>query len=535
MKESIYIKQWLELKPYKQQTTTDSYFLAIANKVHKCFFTKQTLPAFIYLESEELKTLSCFLTSYFEDIISETNIWNTFTSMHFQKYGKRIPFYATDQYYEGEINIQDVAFLIWYFMNTVQGDKFISPFNEFINNTAAYVMDIFEDDYEFAPENSRLAPFYTIEENETDYYKVRELIEAILFRSYLFYTDTGKRLRGIFDELAEQQSDEFFMQYQQEGHDVLLHKAHTRLMSVKGSVWCAELLGRNHALYNDLVEMSPRINGYFLYKGDDAENVFIEHIASGKNFKLTQKSFDYSHELSADDILYMGIVRWQKEWWFSGVYSKMDYDADLILDQKNSVESRRQVGFLDYETPKMQEILQQQHNAFLEFNNGSPIAFMPASKINEFLQKAMEYYNNSLKLSEKESAEAHERAKKEGLFFDENKSKTDFSEEEDSALVYFNPNSGAEIAFGVNKAFPLPHNPFFGEDGHEDDVMYVFISDEISTELAKYCIEQGKDKLPFFKEGLGALYLNDIDFLLRFWKSDEYHSIPQITLTGQSG
>jgi len=132
MEENIYIKQWMELKPYKKQSTVDSYYLSIANKVLKCFFTKQALSTFIYLENEDLKMLSCFLTSYFEDIISGTNIWNTFTKMHSQKYGKRLPFYATDEYYEGEINIQDVAFLIWYFMNTVQDESFISPFNGYI-------------------------------------------------------------------------------------------------------------------------------------------------------------------------------------------------------------------------------------------------------------------------------------------------------------------------------------------------------------------------------------------------------------------
>jgi hypothetical protein len=396
-------------------------------------------------------------------------------------------------------------------------------------------MDIFEDEYEFAPENTRLNTFYTIDKNETDYYKVRELIEVVLFSSYLFYTDTNKRLRDLFNELAEEKQDEYLMQYFQEGYDALLHMAHTRLMSVKGSVWCAELLGENHPLHNDLMEMSPRINGYFLYKGDDAENVFIEHIASGKNFNLTKRSFDYSHELMEDNILYLGMVRWQNEWWFSGIYAKMDYDADLILDQKNSVESRQQVGFLDYNTEKVREIIQNQHEAFLKFNNGSPIAFLPSDKIQEFLQKSMEYYNSSLNLSEKERAEARERAKKDGFFGESLKSEVDFSEDSESGLVFFNPNSGVEIATGVNKAFPLPHNPFFDENGHDDDVMHVFISKEFSTELAKYCIEQGKDKLPFFKEGLGALYLNDIDFLLRFWKSDKYHSIPQITLTGQSG
>ncbi len=31
MKQKIYIKQWLEFKPYENQTLTDSYYLKLAN------------------------------------------------------------------------------------------------------------------------------------------------------------------------------------------------------------------------------------------------------------------------------------------------------------------------------------------------------------------------------------------------------------------------------------------------------------------------------------------------------------------------
>lgn len=204
-----------------------------------------------------------------------------------------------------------------------------------------------------------------------------------------------------------------------------------------------------------------------------------------------------------------------------------------MLDEKNSMESRSQVNFLEHDTDKMRKILKQQQDAFLEFNNGSPVAFLPSAKIEEFLQNTMSYYNDSLKLSEKEREEAHERARKDGFFGNDIKSEVDFSQDVESGLVFFNPKSGIEIAMGVNSVFPLSDNAFFDESKSQDDIVHVLISDEFSTELAQYCIEQGKDKLPFFKKGLGALYLYDIDFLLRFWKSDEYHTKPEITLTRQ--
>jgi hypothetical protein len=99
--------------------------------------------------------------------------------------------------------------------------------------------------------------------------------------------------------------------------------------------------------------------------------------------------------------------------------------------------------------------------------------------------------------------------------------------------VFFNPKSGLEIALAVNCAFPLPNNPFFNVEDSEEDIMFLLISDEMSTELAMFCIDNCKNNLPFFKEGVGKRYLDDIDFLLRFWKKDNYLAKPSITYTGQ--
>lgn len=54
------------------------------------------------------------------------------------------------------------------------------------------VMDIFEETWEYAPENDKLKDFYAVEEGASNYYKSRLSIDKILFRSWLFSTDTKK-------------------------------------------------------------------------------------------------------------------------------------------------------------------------------------------------------------------------------------------------------------------------------------------------------------------------------------------------------
>lgn len=535
MNKNIYIKDWLLFKPYDRQTITDSYYLKLSNDVKLALITnKQSFVLQIYLENEDINHLACFLTSYFEDIISETNIWDSFISVHKRLYNKQLPFYILDEYYEEEVNPQDVSFLIWYFLNTIQKEKFIAPYNDFIVETAEKVMDIFDEAWDYAPENEYLKSFYQIDEKEDDFYVARNLIDTILFKSYLFYSDTLLNLKEKeFEIIKECKDDQNIMMFFNENRDAALHKSHTRLLGLTGKEWASEISGSKHPISSDFLNISQKISGYFLYKGQDQSNIFLEHIASGKKFKLIKKSFDYSDKLKdIDTIIFMGIVKWKEEWWFSGIQFQAPFNPDLVLDEKNSLESRMAVNFLDHQRKEIDEMLEKQFKAFRDFNNGLQIAFMASDEIDEFYRAYTEFFNNSLNLSDKEIKEAKERSRKDGFFGVENEPKN-YSEVSETGLAFFNPKSGSEIALAVNSAFPLPNNPYFEEVFSDDHVMRLLMDESISAELAMFCIDNCKTELPFFNTGIGKRYLDDIDFLLRFWKKDNYHTKPSITFTGQ--
>jgi hypothetical protein len=533
MKKKIYIKQWLELKPYDRQVITDRYYLNISNDIKETITDDDFENSLMYLEEDEINVLACMLTSYFEDVISETNIWVSFLNLHNTHYGKVLPFYDLSDYYIGEINTQDVRFLIWYFLNTFQQEQFISPYNDYIDNISERIMVILEEAYEYAPENESLKSIYTLNPEETDFYEVRNYIDRILFKTYLFFSDTALELDRQEREIIKKNDDENLLMYLNENRDSFIHENHTCLMSLKGSEWAAEILGKDHAVSQDLPNMSKKILGYFFYKGQDKNDVLLEHIASGKKFNLTKKSFEHHSELKqVDDIFFMGIVRWRNEWWFSGIHFRTDFNADLILDEKDSMESRMMVDFLDHSESDTTGLINQQLEAFKDFNNGSQIAFLPSDEIEGFYEAYITYYNNSLKLTEKEKEESTQRARQEG-FFGTEKETYDFSDVAESALVFFNPRSGAEIAFEVNCAFPLPNNPFFDIEKSEDHIMHLWMSESLSTELAMYCIDHCKSKLPFLNSDIGMKFLEDLDFLLRFWKRKNYHTKPSITYTGK--
>ena len=60
--KKIYIKQWLDFKPYATQTITDGYYLKLSNEVKQAITNNsQSLLLQIYLEPQEIDMLSCFL------------------------------------------------------------------------------------------------------------------------------------------------------------------------------------------------------------------------------------------------------------------------------------------------------------------------------------------------------------------------------------------------------------------------------------------------------------------------------------------
>lgn len=533
MAKRIYIKDWLELKPYRKQYKTDAYYLKICNKVKDAIVKVSYITEL--LDDNGLNYLSCFLTSYLEDVISETNIWTTFIRLHKQLYNKQLPFYLLDEYYEGEINIQDISLLVWYFINSAQEEEFVAPFDDFVVETALSTMLVLEDAWEDAPENSCLKQYYEIDDKEEDFYAARKLIESLLYNTYLFHPDTRLKLNRKNEEIIDDSKDEglsedILIGYLKDNKDETTLTTHTTLLGLKGKEWIAEILGSNHPLSKDFLNISPKIAGLFLYKGQDTTNLFLEHIASGKKFELTKKSFDHSDDFdTVDSIAYMGIAKWKDEWWFSGVYLQVGYDPTIISEERSSLKSKMAVNFLDQKTNNPEAEIIKQLEVFKEFNNGSQIAFLAADKINSFIDDYIEFYNNSFKYTKKQKAKALKKAQQQRGYVSNEKEKTDFSDISESGLVFFNPKSGVEIALDINSAFPLPQNPFFDIEESNIDVWSLLASDEFSKELAMYCVDNFKKVLPFFDNENGHVYLKDIDFLLRFWKRGSYFSKPTIT------
>lgn len=198
--KKIYPKEWLELHPYKRTDSVDRYYVDIANEIYDVLSFSAVTDG---LGSDEsIRYASLCLAAWFEDIISQTGIWQTFTSECKKRYGAYLPFYTLNEdYFPDEVNVEDVRFLLWHHIQYVrQGEKrVINPENPGIEEVAQKVYEILFDEYEEAPENEKMQNFLCHStEGKNDFYSYREVLEWFHYRCYIAnfeqYADSSESL-----------------------------------------------------------------------------------------------------------------------------------------------------------------------------------------------------------------------------------------------------------------------------------------------------------------------------------------------------
>ncbi|MBI4648625.1 MAG: DUF3843 family protein [Bacteroidia bacterium] len=531
--KKVYLPLWMQFHPYRQPSQSDYYCIELCYEVHKIFLLPAHKEIRSQLTDDQLNNMCCSLVGYFEDVISGIGLWQAFTRQHKKLYGRYLPFYHIMEYYPDEINPEDIYFLILYnFSNIYYKQKIFLPTYDDIIRLGLDVYQLLDEKYEYAPENIKLKEFITIPKQENDYYKIRTKIEWIALNSYLFYTNRIECVKEISESLKSK-DDNFYSDnsslYAHEIKDSFIISKTTPLLALKGKDWLANILGEEHALYEDLLNITEKKTGMYLYLKQDDNYLYFQHIASDTIVPVIKRSIEKRRELKeGESILFISFVKWKNEWWFSGIYALFPYNAKFISEEKNSIQNR---ALFTNNIERHLEFLQQQYELFLRFNNNKPIAFFKNStELEKFVNGYYDFYQQSLKLSEKEIEEAIERARQKGLTEKKTGIKLDYHDV--PCLVFFNKLSGIELGIGIAKYIPDKNNPYYDKNLEAWKIIHILVSKDFSKEFFMYLVNNYEIKgIQFQGETDNKIMLNNLDFMLRYWKRGNYFSKPQIVLT----
>jgi hypothetical protein len=203
-----------------------------------------------------------------------------------------------------------------------------------------------------------------------------------------------------------------------------------------------------------------------------------------------------------------------------------EYNADLIEKEKNS-ESRKMLFGEDPDLKKSKN--EQLYSSFLKFNNGKPIAFVESEeKAGSFIRDFLIFHNETLDAPAHEKRKARDMILKKDLTMRPVKNSDHADIEPIPGMIFFNRESGIQMVFGLNDLVPDPDNTWYREDEAGDDAdneaMRLLYSSHISGDWIHYMVNNYDiPGLDFPGEGGRELLIDNLDFMLRFWKRKGYY------------
>lgn len=171
----ITTSEWTGTHPTGIVCGSDKFYAGLATEIAKSFFElipDGTLPEGLY------RVIGMASAAYLEDLKSDTNVWNSIRNLYRNRYGAQVPFFETDdEYYEDDINIEDLKVIIWQAFNRCGGyeERTFSPHSEAVEKMADIVFDILVDKFDAAPPATRVRDLLRKTFRSGEYIQVRTL------------------------------------------------------------------------------------------------------------------------------------------------------------------------------------------------------------------------------------------------------------------------------------------------------------------------------------------------------------------------
>ena len=463
--KKIYPQKWLELHPYKQTNSVDQYYVGIANEIHKRLYSSTIADAFE--EEENIRYTSLCLAAWFEDVISQTGIWQAFTAECRKRYGAYLPFYPIKgDYFPDEINLEDIRFLLWHHIQYLcRGISAINPENPGIEQTAQEIYGLLAEEYETAPENERMQEFlYHSAMGEEDFFRYREILDWFHYQCY-FNIENVAQCRDEAERLLDDEkiTPEMAETLIYATRTSLTFKGRRNLLSLTSPEWLA-LIGNAHPEHQLWGKVKARENSCYLLEKEDDEFLYVKDLCSEDEgeFKITKKSLNLSAIRSREagkSTLICELIYFGNAWWQCGMLLENKYDqkmAEYVDDlTKQKEKTNEKATFHD----------------FIKASGGKSFVFCQSQEeISDFLLNKMEY------------------GLKEDLDIPRIHTET-------GAMLMANPHTGLHIQFKLCECIKSPDNPNYNkEEAEKNAIMFIVNPDIIPYQLS--CILQDEGMLP---------------------------------------
>lgn len=425
---------WKGTRPTHGFSDYDQYYIDLAMTIHGLLLPYFHLVSQLGKEETEQNRLCIALVSYFEDYISEVDLWTTFRDNCRETIGRDLPFYPLDDYDPDYINVQDIALLIWVWGAAGFTSNVIDPNHPTIITLAQTLYAIMEEYIEEAPATATFDEYFTVED-ENDFYAVRNIMVWLSSGSWLYGM---MDLRMGFEVELEERWRKIEIDEDVEFKNILTYELTldyaindiSRMGGMRMPEVAARIIKGNPTIRERLLAMPKRIRGDFKIIEIGEKYHILQGLDSLRKIRVSTDSIDLDRYHGTD--VTTSLVRWGDEYWVSGALSKG------IKKKKTS----SMTGFVTYpiadaeERAEMVSSVAKQESVFLEHFKGRMHVCVDRKEVGE----AMKGYYTALELFN-----AKDKGREPQLDKIPNMSLTNMPPNQQIAL-FFAPNEGIQFS-----------------------------------------------------------------------------------------
>lgn len=371
-KTNVTIDDWLALKPYSTPTEHDTYYLGIAETVFFVLNINQDRVHYYDISKDNLREWACVLTSYFEDYMSNIGLWRTFLLNNKELHGVYLPFYDLTHYKFDELNKEDIMYLCWHYLSKLHEDWVFSPDYSWFKEIANELYILFDSEQHEAYNTSYYDTYFTIPD-KSNFFETKEKLNWLALNSYLLGLENQRAYKKLEAE-AIKTVRESNGKYDIDKVGVFLYSMkNTYLYTQKSSfnalaipIWLAKLANCSEGKRKEIEELQYPHKGFYQYLSQDKDCLSLKEMKNDKIYKVSHKSAKFPKKFGEHDVIDITLVKWDKEWWVTGMlligektekdiakYLNSSTENSWILDEKywqEAKESNRllQQSFLEY-------------------------------------------------------------------------------------------------------------------------------------------------------------------------------------------
>ncbi|MDR1380862.1 MAG: DUF3843 family protein [Tannerella sp.] len=509
---------------HSDTSPTDAYYVRLCNTVLKIILRSELKTD--CGSAERTIRLACILTAYFEDVISETHIFHTFTQQHRELYGRYLPFFDTTEDYDpDELNLCDLHFLAWHALSLWQKEDdgiMVDPFFRGRNSPVAALNEIyglFDREYERAPQNETMQDCLLHLPHRADVGEIRKRLEFFSDKSYLNIIEYDGFTNRTLAEMEEVSTDE---DEDEDINDIIgrqslyfydscmdyIFNHYASLLARRTVNELSALIGREHPMYSLIEGISTRKFGCYRFVREKSEEMIFEHIPSGTEVNVSKEHLNIrdNHFTNRHSYVIMSIVKWGDAWQQTGM---------AIVSASENKPGEDWPGASAFDDPEEKKrLIKKMETAFLKVNHGNHIAYLNS------LEELYDLYDHFIDATLPKVALMSKKNKHslpDGL--------RKFAERVKGILtLFFNPACGIEMYGSVTTAIADPGNACFvaGETLPLEDVL---IDESYSKEFIHYLLDNGLVAFTAGESGTKtSVILDNLDFLFRYYRPENYRT-----------